>query len=357
VRDAVLVGNTAMHHLAAGLPVHQLGYAPFAPATTEPLDLSAGEVGLRIDPAARVYLPPVIAGYVGADHLAMLLATGVWQSPQRLIALDIGTNTEISLVRHGDGSCRIWSASCPSGPALEGGHIGSGMRAAEGAIEGAAIVDGALNLSVIGGGMPVGLCGSGVLDALAAFVGAGWVDARGRIAAGAPGAGEAGGARAITLAEERPQTCRFASGPPRGSSQLGSGPSSTRETAAAPAVRLTQHDVRAVQLAKSAIRTGVQLLAAEAGLAEADIDRFVIAGAFGAYLRVESGIAIGLLPPLPRERFVQVGNAAGLGVQQLLASTERRARAARLAADCRYVELGARGDFQKTFLHHLGFAS
>jgi uncharacterized 2Fe-2S/4Fe-4S cluster protein (DUF4445 family) len=127
------------------------------------------------------------------------------------------------------------------------------------------------------------------------------------------------------------------------------------ETDDAPAVRFDQHDVRAVQLAKSAIRTGVQLLLREAGLDETQIERFVIAGAFGAYIDVDSAVAIGLLPELPRERFTQVGNAAGLGVQQMLASTERRARAAALAAECRYVELSSRSDFQKTFLHHIGF--
>ena len=127
------------------------------------------------------------------------------------------------------------------------------------------------------------------------------------------------------------------------------------ETPQAPPVRFTLHDVRAVQLAKSAIRTGVALLADEAGIEENAIDRFVIAGAFGAYIDVDSAIAIGLLPALPRDRFVQVGNAAGLGVQQMLASRARRERAAELARLCRYVELSARTDFQKTFLRHIGF--
>jgi uncharacterized 2Fe-2S/4Fe-4S cluster protein (DUF4445 family) len=112
-----------------------------------------------------------------------------------------------------------------------------------------------------------------------------------------------------------------------------------------------------VQLAKSAIRTGTVLLAAAAGLGEDRIERFIIAGAFGAYLRVDSGIAVGLFPRLPRERFVQVGNAAGLGVQQMLASHRQRERAARLARECRYLELGTRGEFQKTFLHHIGFGT
>ena len=258
----------------------------------------------------------------------VLATEPLWAQAGVSLVMDIGTNTEISLVQHDGRDARIWSSSCPSGPALEGGHIASGMRAAEGAIERVAITDDRLTLQVIGAVQPIGLCGSGVLDALAAFVRAGWVDARGRIVGPVPEVGSVDGVKAITLAEE---------------------------SADVPAVRFTQHDVRAVQLAKSAIRTGVKLLAAEAGLDEARIDRFVIAGAFGAYISVESCVAIGLLPDLPRERFTQVGNAAGLGVQQMLASRTRRERAARLATDCRYVELSSRSDFQKTFLQRIGF--
>ena len=328
--DAAVCGNTAMQHLLAGWPVAQLGRAPFVSACDEPLDLPAAALGLHLAPGARVHLAPVIGGFVGGDHVAAMLATEpLWSRLGVTLVMDIGTNTEISLVEQNGGSRRIVSASCPSGPALEGGHVACGMRAAEGAIEGVTIdASGALQLQVIGRGPPVGLCGSGVLDALAAFVRAGWVDARGRIAHGVPGACVVDAVRAITLADE---------------------------TAEIPAVRFTQRDVRAVQLAKSAIRTGVALLAAEIGASEADIDRFVIAGAFGAYIDVASAIAIGLLPPLPRERFTQVGNAAGLGIQQMLASTERRTRAARLAVECRYTELSSRGDFQKTFLSHIGF--
>lgn len=337
IADAVVCGNTAMQHLLAGWPVAQLGRAPFVAAALEPVDVAADRLGLALGPGAALHLVPSIGGFVGGDHVTALLATeAIWQAPGVTLVMDIGTNTEISLVHDG----RILSASCPSGPALEGGHIGSGMRAAEGAIERVEVVADALRLQVIGAVVPVGLCGSGVLDALAAFVGAGWIDARGRIVAGRhPCIAEVDGARAITLAEETEERHRLI-----------------------PAVRFSQHDVRAVQLAKSAIRTGVKLLCAEAGLDESQIDRFVIAGAFGAYIRVESARAIGLLPPLPlapdgTSRFEQVGNAAGLGVQQMLSSRERRARAAQIARQARYVELSTRSDFQKTFLQHIGFGS
>ena len=323
IADVVVCGNTAMQHLLAGWPVGQLGRAPFVAASNDALDVPARALGLRVGSGTNLHLAASVGGFVGGDHVAALLATEpLWARPGITLVMDIGTNTEISLICDG----RIGSASCPSGPALEGGHIASGMRAAEGAIERVRIDDGALALQVVGGVRPVGLCGSGVLDALAAFVGAGWIDARGRIGR----VDAVDGLRAITLVEEQADT---------------------------PAVRFTQHDVRSVQLAKSAIRTGVKMLAAEAGMDELQIDRFIVAGAFGAYIGIEACVAIGLLPPLPRERFEQVGNAAGLGVQQMLASTERRARAAEIARQCRYVELSSRGDFQKTFLQHIGFGS
>lgn len=332
IADVMICGNTAMQHLLAGWPVAQLGRAPFVAAGLAAQSVSADRLGLALGPGVLVHLAPGIGGFVGGDHAATLLATEpLWSEPGASLVMDIGTNTEISLIHDGV----IRSASCPSGPALEGGHIASGMRAAEGAIERVSIEGGELRLQVIDGGAAVGLCGSGVLDAIAAFVGAGWVDARGRIVAGRyPAIADVDGQRCITLAEETEERHRLI-----------------------PAVRLSQPDVRAVQLAKSAIRTGVALLCAEAGIAESAIDRFVIAGAFGAYIRIESARAVGLVPPLPAERFCQVGNAAGLGVQQMLTSRERRERAAVLARQARYVELSTRSDFQKTFLHHIGFAS
>lgn len=326
--ELAVCGNTAMQHLLVGWPVAQLGRAPFVPASNEAQDLPAAALGLQLAGGAHLHLAASVGGFVGGDHVAAMLATEpIWSAPGTTLVMDIGTNTEISLVHGG----RIRSASCPSGPALEGGHVSGGMRAAEGAIERVSLgEDGRLRLKVIGDGEPVGLCGSGVLDAMASFVRAGWVDGRGRIAAHAadPTAGT-GKSRAITL---------------------------TPEAEATPAVRFTQDDVRAVQLAKSAIRTGARLLLAEAGVAEQAVDRFVIAGAFGAYIDVDSAVAIGLLPDLPRERFMQVGNAAGLGVRQMLTGGERRARAAALARECEYVELSTRPAFQRTFLAFIGLS-
>jgi uncharacterized 2Fe-2S/4Fe-4S cluster protein (DUF4445 family) len=317
--DTAICGNTAMHHLLLGLPVRQLGRAPFVAATRAALDLKARDLGLGAAPGAYVHLAANIGGFVGGDHVAALLATEPqWSAAKTGVVMDIGTNTEISLIHRG----ALLTASCPSGPALEGGHISCGMRAAEGAIERVTFADGAIRVGVIGKHRPVGLCGSGVLDCIAALRAAGLLDDRGRL--NGPAVHESEGLRAVTLA---------------------------------PGVLFTQNDVRAVQLAKAAIQTGVELLLNEAGLAEGDIDRVIIAGAFGAYIDIKSAIAIGLLPDLPLDRFAQVGNAAGVGVRQMLASRQARARARELAARCRYIELSTRNDFQKAFLNNIGFKS
>lgn len=317
--DVVICGNTAMHHLLLGLPVRQLGRAPFVAAVRDAMDVKAREIGLAVAPGAYVHVAANIGGFVGGDHVTALLATEeLWGGRGTSLLMDIGTNTEISLIRGG----AIASASCPSGPALEGGHISCGMRAAEGAIERVAVADGRIVVTVIGGKEPVGLCGSGVLDAVATLLRAGMVDARGRLAASHPDMVAIEGKRMAVLA---------------------------------PGVHFSQEDVRAVQLAKAAIRTGVDTLLRDAGLVETDIDRFIVAGAFGSYIDVRSAIAIGLFPDLPPDRFHQVGNAAGVGVRRMVAARGARDRARDLAAHARYVELSTRADFQKTFLRHIGF--
>jgi len=316
--DVAICGNTAMHHLLLGLPVRQLGRAPYVPAACAALDVKARELGVVCAPGAYAHFMPNVGGYVGGDHVATLLATEERWAKATSIVMDIGTNTEISLIHNG----KIFTVSCPSGPALEGGHISCGMRAAEGAIERVSLEQGRIAVKCIGDAEPVGLCGSGVLDAIAVLVETGIVDRGGRMQDAHPAVREQGG---------------------------------RKEALIAPGVALSQGDVRSVQLAKAAIRTGVDLLLREAGLEESGIERVIIAGAFGTYIRVESAIAIGLLPALPPERFEQVGNAAGLGVRMALASGTVRGRANELAVRCRYLELGSVPGFQKAFLARIGF--
>ena len=321
IADVVICGNTAMHHLLLGLPVNALGAAPFVAATSRALDLQAAELDLGVAAGCGLHLLPGIGGYVGGDHIAALLATRHYHSGGVSLILDIGTNTEISLLREND---EILSTSTPSGPALEGGHISCGMRAGEGSVERVREDGhGGYSLTTIGAVAPVGLCGSGVIDTVAALIRSGAIDRRGRITADGPATVEMAGGRAVMLAE--------------------------------PDLVFTQTDVRSVQLAKAAIRAGIDLLLDSGGIAESEIDRVIVAGAFGAYIDLESTVTIGMLPNLALERFVQVGNAAGLGARLALLSAAERAEATNIASRARVLELSGLPEFQKAFFTRIGF--
>lgn len=319
--EAVVVGNTAMHHLFAGLPVQQLGLLPFVPAVSEPLEFPAREIGLHLAPAASVYLPANIAGYVGADHVAMVLATGAYGAQDTVVAVDIGTNTEISLVHHG----RILCCSCASGPAFEGAHIREGMRAAEGAIERVQIAGETIHLYTVGGQPPVGICGSGILDAIAEMTRSGVLNRRGILLEHAPGVQGSGRHSHFVLA-------------------------AAEKTGIGRSLTLNRKDIHEVLLAKAAIRTGIEILLLEAGLQAGQIERLIVAGAFGTYLDLRSAIEIGMFPNLPLERFAQVGNAAGSGARQMLVSAQARQIASAFARRMEYVELTIHPRFKEIFL-------
>jgi len=319
--EAVVAGNTAMHHLFLGLPVRQLALSPFVPAVSRALDVKASDLGLRIAPGAYVYLLPNIAGFVGADHVAMLLATEVWQAEGPVLALDIGTNTEVSLVSKG----WISTVSCASGPAFEGGHIKDGMRAATGAIERLRIADDSIQYQTIGEAPPVGICGSGILDAMAQLYLAGIIDEGGRIMENHPRVHTYKGQREFVLVGKE-------------------------ERGGQPAITITQHDVRELQLAKAAIRTGIQVLLEANGCSEDEIKQVIIAGAFGTYIDVASAVAIGMLPSLPLNRFRQAGNAAGMGAKLALISLSQRAEAQAVASRVNYIELASAPNFEQTFI-------
>jgi uncharacterized 2Fe-2S/4Fe-4S cluster protein (DUF4445 family) len=277
--EAVLVGNTCMHHLALGLPVAQLGLAPYVPALADSCDLKARELGLYLAPGASVYLLPNVAGFVGADHVAMLLATGLHEAREITLGLDIGTNTEISLAVNG----RLLSCSCASGPAFEGAHIRDGMRAAPGAIEWVRLTGERVEYQTIDDAPPVGICGSGVLDGIAELSRAGVLRANGAM--------KPGSHPRVRMTDNGTEFLLVPAG----------------ERGAPRDLVITRKDVSEIQLAKAAIRAGIEVLLGEAGLEAEQIERVVVAGAFGTYLDVGSALAIGMFPPLPRERFVQVG--------------------------------------------------
>ncbi len=330
--DFVLAGNTAMHHLCAGLPVTQLGEAPYLPVVAGSLTYPAAHIGLRGSADAQVYMPPNIAGYVGADHVAMLTAIGAADGAlagrsngEVVLAIDVGTNTEVSLITPE----AHWCCSCASGPAFEGAHIRDGMRAAPGAIERVQLIEGNLRIKTIEDAPPVGICGSGILDAVAVMREAGVLEARGSL--------RAGHALAAPGDDGRPVFVLAAAA----------------DSGHGRAIAVSRKDVAEIQLAKAAIRTGIQILLDHAGIGIEAIDRFIIAGAFGSYIHVPSAIAIGMFPPLPLDRFEQVGNAAGMGARQLLLSARARAAAADLVRRARYVELTTEPNFQNVFVHFM----
>jgi uncharacterized 2Fe-2S/4Fe-4S cluster protein (DUF4445 family) len=317
--EAVIVGNTAMHHLFLGLPVAQLGAAPYVPAESAPMDVKAREIGLQIASGGYAHLLPNIAGFVGADHVAMLLGAQIPEMDGVVLGLDIGTNTELVLKTRD----RLICCSTASGPAFEGAHIRDGMRASSGAIEWVNLQGNDVQWQTVDAAAPVGICGSGVLDAVAALAAAGIVSPSGRMQPHPRVRTGPDGPEFVLVEAERAGHGRD--------------------------IVLTRKDVGAIQLAKGAIRAGIELLMAEAGVKAEDLDRVILAGAFGTYLAVESVLAIGLLPAVAAENVAQVGNAAAVGARLALISLHERERAREIAARAGYLELTVSPHFSNAF--------
>ena len=330
VAEGCIVGNTAMHHLLLGLPGRQLSQAPFVAATSAPLDVRARDLGLHIAPDARIHVPPNIGGFVGADHVAMILGADLDRVEAVKVGVDIGTNTEIVLRRPAMG--HLASTSCASGPAFEGAHIRDGMRAATGAIERVTMFDDDRlpELTTIGGAPAVGVCGSGIVDAVAELYRTGRIDYRGRFQAGAPGVRRGERHLEVVLA-------------PGETNGIG------RDVA------ITQGDVNEIQLAKGAIECGISILLDATGTHPESVEEVVVAGAFGSYLDLDNALAIGLLPRLPNAAYVQIGNAAGTGAKAALLSLRERARAREIAHEAGYVELTTYPGFQRRFANSMLF--
>jgi uncharacterized 2Fe-2S/4Fe-4S cluster protein (DUF4445 family) len=311
-----------MHHLFAGLPVDQLVFAPYVPALKHSIDIRARDLGLEMAPGSYIHLLPNIAGYVGADHAAVVLSTELWKTKETILAIDIGTNTEISLVHEG----KISSCSCASGPAFEGAHITHGMRAAPGAIEKVQIREGEIKIYTIDHLPPVGICGSGILDVVAEMKTADLMDEKGVIRSGAPFTRENDRGLAELL--------------------LVAGGDTENEKD----ITVSRKDINEIQLAKAAIRSGLDILLAEAGIEADQVDQVLVAGAFGTYLSVPNAIEIGMFPDIPLKRFHQVGNAAGMGAVQALISKKHRKLISEAIHNVDYVELTTYEQFQEIYM-------
>jgi uncharacterized 2Fe-2S/4Fe-4S cluster protein (DUF4445 family) len=334
IYKAVVVGNTCMHHVLLGIDPSWVGLAPYAPVMRHALTLPARDLFLKIAPEARVCLLPIVAGFVGADAVAVALATRIYEGEPLRIAVDIGTNGEVLL----GSATRLWACSAPAGPAFEGGQIRHGMRGAAGAIDRATVEDD-VRVHTIGETAALGICGSGLLDLVAGLLDAGVLDWTGLIQVDAGDAlPPALRARVVMRGEER-QVIVLRAG----------------EAGATREIVLTQDDVRQVQLAKGAIASGIAMLQHVAGVSTDAVAELMLAGGFGNYLSIASAVRIGLIPDLPRGRIRYVGNAASLGAQLCLLSEPERARAEDVARRIEHVSLAAHPDFEQIFVDAMNF--
>ncbi|MEA3401299.1 MAG: ASKHA domain-containing protein [Armatimonadota bacterium] len=335
IYEVTVVGNTCMHHLFLGLDPSNLGQAPYVPVVRQPVSISPRDAGLAINPAGSVYCLPVIAGFVGADTVAVLLVSRITERSHPSLAIDIGTNAEVMLWS-GE---RLLVTSCAAGPAFEGGEISHGVRAAEGAIEYVWLYNGHVEYATIADAAPNGICGSGIVDTVATLLDARAMDRTGRLVDA--------------------ETAEKLTGPIAGSLR---GEGSEREFLLAPSagnggreIVFTQRDVRQVQLAKGAVRAAVELLCAEAGIEVAQVKEVFLAGAFGNYIDRRSAARMGLLPDIPIDAIESIGNAAGAGALSALISLDERRRAMELAQEAEYVELMADPQFQMVFADSMFF--
>ncbi|WP_310961684.1 ASKHA domain-containing protein [Nocardioides terrisoli] len=343
VYEVAIAGNATMTALALGIDPEPIGVAPFVMATSQPPSVLATDLGLSLHPRARAVFFPALGAYVGGDIVAGMLATGMDRDKRTRLFIDVGTNCEIVL---SDGDT-ILSTAAPAGPAFEGGAIRCGMRAADGAIE-VIKVDPAAEpgtdpviLGVIGDVEPRGLCGSGLVDAVAELVRVGLLDDSGRFISeeAAKEIAPAIADRLTKLGEERV----FLLHRP------------TPHADPAECVYLSQRDVRELQFAKAAISTGWTLLLEQLGLEHRDIQQVLLAGSFGSYLSPASAVRIGLVPRLPVLRIVAAGNVAGEGAKMALLSLRERTGATALLEEVAYVELSDRPDFNDKFVEQLAF--
>jgi len=334
--EMCVAGNTTMNHIFLGLPIIQLGQAPYEAYSLDAHNVPPGELGLRINPAGNIYTVENIAGFVGADTTAVALATDIDSAEEMTLIVDIGTNGEIVLGTKN----KLYAASCAAGPALEGARITFGSRAFDGAIEAVVINEGDIDLDVIGNIPPRSICGSGLIDAVAVMLDLGVIDGTGRFV--------------------KPKTLEHKL-PPAIFSRIieqDGGPAFVLAQAANSNERpvfLSQKDIRQMQLAKGAIRAGIKLLQQKVGLEDSGVMRILLAGAFGNYIRRRSALRIGLLPAVEAERIRFVGNAAAAGAQMILLSRQARDHARALAKKIVYVEIAHEPGFQDVYADSMSF--
>jgi uncharacterized 2Fe-2S/4Fe-4S cluster protein (DUF4445 family) len=335
VYKIVVVGNTCMHHIFLGIDVTYVGLAPYSPVVRNQLVYEAKDIPLKAAPNARVCLLPIVAGFVGADTMACVLATRIYDSKEIRALVDIGTNGEVVMGSRD----RLVACSVPAGPALEGAQIRHGMRGAVGAIERVSIDDD-VACDVIGAAPAIGICGSGLIDACAKMLDANVVDFNGLLTR----------ENASNALPEALRT-RFIVGEAGREFVL----VWKKDAGTGQDITLTQDDIRQLQLAKSAIYSGIVMLQKVMDVSDEKLVELMLCGGFGNYINTGSAVRIRLLPVLPLEKITYMGNAAALGAQMALLSETERMRAFELAQRIEHVALAARPDFQDIFVDGMQF--
>jgi len=324
IYEIIVVGNTAMHHLFLGIQPKYLGTSPYVPAVNGPIDVKARDLAVQVNPGANVHLLPVIAGFVGADAVADIIATEIYKSNRLSLVIDIGTNTEIIL---GD-KREMVACSCASGPAFEGAHMKCGMRAVTGAIERLQIKPRKkceVECETVGKARPIGICGSGMIDGVAELLKARLINESGVFAenSSTPRLRIRNGVKEFVLA--------------------------FKEEGASRDIVITQRDIEQIQFAKAAICAGCYILMERKKAEIGDIRNVFVAGAFGNYVNPDNAKLIGMLPDVPTDKIRFVGNAAGTGARMALLSRRHRRVASSISRKVKYLELALDSDFQKEF--------
>jgi uncharacterized 2Fe-2S/4Fe-4S cluster protein (DUF4445 family) len=332
ILELTIVGNTAMHHLLLGIDPQYLGVSPFPPAIHRSMDVKARDLGLKAHPSANVHILPIEAGFVGADNVGVLIAEEPYNQDEMVLIIDIGTNGELVLGNRK----KLISSSCATGPALEGAHIKFGMRAAAGAIERVRIDPNTLEVNFKIVGEPYwqsefkstkakGICGSGIIDAMAELYRNGIIDRSGRVRKGIQ-------SPRLRIIDEKPEFVI----------------AWENETSIGKEITITQQDVRNVQLAKGAIYTGAKLMMKKLGVE--NLDKVILAGAFGSYIDPQEAMVLGMFPDCDLKNVYAIGNAAGDGARIALLNRDKRVEAEEIARKVEYVELTIEKDFQKEFI-------
>ncbi len=334
--EITVAGNVTMMHLLLGIDPEPISVTPFTPTVSHGMYIPARQIGVAIHPRGRAYLFPAIGAYVGGDIVAGLLATALPRGDRLRLFVDVGTNGEIAL----GFEQRTMATAAPAGPAFEGAEISCGMRATTGAIEGIQITEDSVAMQTIGDAPPVGLCGSGLIDAVAQLYRRGLMDATGRMRS----------AEEVRRKVPESLASRLISVDGVRSFVL----ATSGETGGKP-VLFSQKDVRQLQFAKGSIASGIRVLMKEMGVAPEDLQEVLLAGAFGSYIHPDSARLIGLVPPVRLDRIRAVGNAAGEGAKIGLLSYREREAAEAMPARVEYIELSGRPDFNDIFMQVLGF--